>query len=264
MTPNCGQCTNSVERVLPKQGEKYAPLRSIPLWLHRHRTGSSPAKTHICATNCASLWGIKGMVGLSIDVAKKYLIAFAAVIAVTLAAAAFSLRGSSLESARDFEECVEAITANQSSSPLGDERDAAMTGCNARFAGRRKPGGGYSYYDFMQGRSFDIAGPNPTADERTQIDREYIAFLDAQRREAASAELAKKQDEQLRADLEIAHQPAGPPLVLTPKNPSFRPQKRPADRPKSGHCDDNSLVCGWSKLSAVVKDAFASSSRTKP
>jgi hypothetical protein len=203
------------------------------------------------------------MVGLSIDVANKYSIAFAAVTAVILAATAFSLRGPSQESVRDFEECVEAITASPSSSPLGNERGAAMTGCNARFAGRRKPGGGYSYYDFMQGRSFDIVGPNPTADERKQIDREYIAFLDAKRREAASAELAKKQDEQLRADLEIRHQSAKPPLVLTPKNPSSRPQKRSADRPKSGHCDDNSLACGWSKLSAVVRNAFASSPGTK-
>jgi hypothetical protein len=176
----------------------------------------------------------------------------------------FSQRGSSLESARDFEECIKAITANQSSSPSGDERGAAMTGCNARFAGRRKSGGGYSYYDFMQGRSFDIAGPNPTADERKQIDREYIAFLDAQRLETASAELAKKQDDQLRADLNSAHQPAGPPLILTPKNPSSPTQKRPADRQKSARCDDNSLACGWLKLSAAVKDAFASSSSTRP
>jgi hypothetical protein len=120
------------------------------------------------------------------------------------------------------------------------------------------------YYDFMQARSFDIAGPNPTAEERKQIDREYIAFLDAQRREAASAELAKKQDEQLRADLEIAPPPAGPPLVLTPKNQTSPPVKRQADRSKSTRCEDNSLACGWLKLSAVVKDAFASSSRTKP
>jgi hypothetical protein len=204
------------------------------------------------------------MVGLSIDVANRYLIAFAAVIAVTLAAAAFSLRGLSQELARDFEECVEAITANQSNLPLGDERSAAMTGCNARFAGRRKPGGGYSYYDFMQGRSFDMVGPNPTDDERKQIDREYIAFLDAQGREAAAAELAKKRDEQLRADLEIAHQPAKPPLVLKARDLSSRLlQKRSADRPKSGHCDDNSLACGWWKLSAVVRDAFASFPRTK-
>src|ERR1700735_1613745 len=157
-----------------------------------------------------------------LGVAKRYLILFAATISVTPVAVAISLRGSALESARDFEECVEAKGANssfnQSGPSLDDERGVAMTSCNARFAGRRKPGGGYSYYDFMQGRSFDIAGPNPTAEERKQIDLEYIAFLDVQRQEAVSAELAKKQEERLRADLETARQPAGPPLVLTPKN----------------------------------------------
>jgi hypothetical protein len=139
-----------------------------------------------------------------------------------------------------------------------------MAGCSARFAGRRKPGGGYTYYDFMQGRNFDIAGPNPTAEERKQIDREYIAFLDAQRQEVVSAELAKKQDERLRADLEAARQPVGPPLALTPKNPAVPATKRQVDRSKSTRCDDDSLACGWSKLSAAVSSAFASSSRTKP
>jgi hypothetical protein len=204
------------------------------------------------------------MVGLSVGGAKRYLIAFAALIAIALAAVEFFPRGSSLEAARDYEECVEAIMANQSSPASGDEHNAAMTGCSARFAGRRKPGGGYSYYDFMQNRSFDIAGPNPTAEERKQIDREYIQFLDAQRREAVSSDLAKKQDDQVRADMDSARQPPGPPLVLTPKIPSSPAVKRPADRPKSARCDDNSLACGWSQLSAVVRDAFASSSRTKP
>jgi hypothetical protein len=206
------------------------------------------------------------MVGLSVGGAKRYMIAFAALIAIALAAIEFFPRGSSLEAARDYEECVEAIMANQSSPASGDERGAAMTttGCDARFAGRRKPGGGYSYYDFMQNRSFDIAGPNPTAEERKQIDREYIQFLDAQRREAVSSDLAKKQDDQVRADMDSARQPPGPPLVLTPKIPSSPAVKRPADQPKSARCDDNSLACGWSQLSAVVRDAFASSSRTKP
>jgi len=204
------------------------------------------------------------MVGLSVGDVKRPLIALGALIVVALVTVAFSLRGSALESARDFEECVEALGVNQFSPPLGDERGPAMTGCSARFAGRRKPGGGYSYYDFMQGRSFDIAGPNPTAEERKQIDREYIQFLDAQRREAVSAELAKKQDDQLRADLDSALQPVEPPLVLTPKNPTSPAVKRQVDRPKSARCDDNSLACGLSQLSAVVRDAFASSSRTKP
>jgi hypothetical protein len=208
------------------------------------------------------------MVGSSIGDANRHLIVFVALTAVALVGVALSLGGSGLESARDFEECVEALGASpslsQSSTSSGDERGGAMTGCNARFAGRRKPGGGYSYYDFMQGRNFDIAGPNPTAEERKQIDREYIAFLDAQRREAVSAELAKKQDEQLRADLEIVRRSAGPPLVLTPKNRPSPVAKRQADRSKSTPCEDNSLTCGWSKLSAAVRNAFASSSRPTP
>jgi hypothetical protein len=204
------------------------------------------------------------MMGLSVT--KKHLVAFIALITFALVAVTLSLRGSASESARDYEECVEALgvrSFNQSSPPLNDER-SGTTDCTARFAGRRKPGGGYTYYDFMQGRSFDIAGPNPTAEERNWIDREYISFLDTQRREADSAELAKRQDELLRADLERERQPVGPPLVLTPKNPFSPITKQQADRSKSSRCQDDSLACSWSKLSAVVKNAFASSSRTKP
>ena len=139
-----------------------------------------------------------------------------------------------------------------------------MTGCNAKFAGRRKSGGGYTYYDFMQGRSFDIAGPNPTAEERKHIDREYIQFLDSQRLEAESQKLAKTRDEQLRADLEATRQPVGPPLVLTPKNLPSPTAKRSTDQSKPARCDDDSLACGWLKLSAVVRDAFASSPKANP
>src|SRR5580704_6215171 len=127
------------------------------------------------------------MVGLLSKGTNTRTVAFIALVSLALVVAVWlSFRGSALESARDFEECVEALQAGR---PSNDERGSSMTNCNARFAGRRKPGGGYSYYDFMQGRSFDIAGPNPTAEERKQIDRAYIEFLDAQRRETVSAEL---------------------------------------------------------------------------
>jgi hypothetical protein len=170
------------------------------------------------------------------------------------------LRESGPHSARDFEECVEQVQANR---PSNDER-ALMTDCNVRFAGRRKAGGGYTYYDFMQDRNFDIAGPNPTAGERQKIDRAYMAFLDTQRREAISAELAKRQNEQLRADLEAARQPVGPPIILTPKNPSSSAARRAVDRSKSTHCEDGSLTCRWAKFSTGLKNAFASSSQAKP
>jgi hypothetical protein len=207
------------------------------------------------------------MAGLSSGGAKTRLVASVVLALLAFVAVWLSVRGSALESAWDFEECVEALgvrpSFNHSSPPSSDERRGA-TDCNARFAGRRKPGGGYTYYDFMQGRSFDIAGPNPTAEERKQIDREYMGFLDIQRGETVSAELAKRQNELLRVDLERDRQPVGPPLVLTPKNQSSPVVKQPADRSKSTRCEGNSLACGWSKLSTVVKAAFATSSRTKP
>jgi len=192
--------------------------------------------------------------------AKQRLVISIALALLALVVLWLGFRGSPPQLARDFEECAEQVQAR---SPSNDERGALMTDCNARFAGRRKAGGGYRYYDFMQNRHFDIASPNPTAEERKQIDREYMVFLDAQRREAISAELAKRQNEQLRADLERVRQPLGPPMVLTPRNQPSSAAKKPLDRSKSTHCEDGSLTCSWAKLSAVVKNAFASS-KTKP
>jgi hypothetical protein len=193
--------------------------------------------------------------------AKKRLVTSIALALLALVVLWLGFRGSPSQLARDFEECVEQVQANP---PSNDERGALMTDCNARFAGRRKAGGGYTYYDFMQDRNFDTAGPNPTAEERKRIDHEYMAFLDAQRREAISAELAKRQNEQPQADLESARPPVGPPMVLTPTNPPSSAAKRPVDRSKSTRCEDGSLTCSWAKFSAVVKNAFASSSKTKP
>jgi len=189
---------------------------------------------------------------------ERRLVAFVALALFALVALGLRFYGSSPQLARDFEECSEQAEAT---SATRDELGARMTDCNARFAGRRKPGGGYSYYDFMQDRYFDIAGPNPTEQERKQIDYAYMGFLDARRREAVLADLTRRQNEQLRTDLETARQPVRPPMVLTPANvplPTARPQT------KSARCEDGSLSCSWERFSAVMKNAFASSSRTKP
>ena len=83
----------------------------------------------------------------------------------------------------DFEDCAEA--ANKAATP--EEKSAALAQCNSKFAGRRKPGGGYTYYDFMQDRSFDIAGPNPTPEEQKYIDEQYTVYLEKQRRSNIAA-----------------------------------------------------------------------------
>jgi hypothetical protein len=57
---------------------------------------------------------------------------------------------------------------------------------------------------------------------------------------------------------------AGRPLLLTPRATSSPLVKRPADRSKSARCEESSLACGWSRLSAVVKNAFASSFKGRP
>ena len=194
---------------------------------------------------------------LNIGVERR-LVMHVAWVLLALVALWLGFRESELPLASDFEECVEQVQVKRLSN---DERVALMTDCNVRFAGRRKAGGGYSYFDFMQGRTFDIAGPNPTVEEHKQIDGAYMAFLDAQRRESILAELAKRQNERLRADVENMGQPVGPPIELTPKNPAT---KRPIDRSKSTRCEDGSLTCSWVKFSAAVKNAFASSSGTKP
>src|ERR1700690_2161871 len=98
----------------------------------------------------------------------------------------------------DFEECADA--AEKAATPQA--KAAALIECNAKFAGRRKPGGGYAYFDFMQNRSFDIAGPNPTREEQKQIDEQYAVYLENQRRRSIAAAFAAKQQQlQLQASL---------------------------------------------------------------
>src|SRR5262249_22127136 len=93
---------------------------------------------------------------------------------------------------KDFEDCADRAEKAHTK----EDRTTQLADCNAKFAGRRKPGGGYTYYDFMQDRSFDIAGPNPTPDEQKKIDQEYTAYLDRQRRSNIVAAFNAKQAEQ--------------------------------------------------------------------
>jgi len=187
--------------------------------------------------------------------ARILLAAVAAAAAIALAVVWLLFGGSSPDLAHDYEDCVERMQALNLPT---EELNSALAGCGARFAGRRKPEGGYSYYDFMQDRKFDIAGPNPTAEERKAIDREYISYLEGQRREAISEALAKQQNERLRADIESARQPAGAPLSLVPSNVPLPVPRRVAEqREKARRCAEETLSCTLSKLSTAVKDAFA-------
>ena len=195
------------------------------------------------------------------DGVREWLLAIAAATLVALAVVWLEFDGSPPELAGDFEDCVERVQAQGLSA---DDLGGGLAACGARFAGRRKADGGYTYYDFMQDRKFDIAGPNPTAEERKAIDREYIVYLEGQRREAISEALAKHQNDLLRADIESGRTAPGRPLMLLPANVPLPVPRRVAEqRERARQCADDALLCTISKLSSAVKDAFASSSRTK-
>jgi hypothetical protein len=179
-------------------------------------------------------------------------------LALLAGASAWIGFGSSVPSvARDYEECADEAKTTASSN---SEYSKLMTHCGERFAGRRKSGGGYTYFDFMQNRTFDIAGPNPTDSERKLIDHTYMEFLGATRRETILSELMKAQANAEQTGLDRSRQNGGAPLALTPKIPF--PAKRPAvESGKS--CEDGSLSCSWSKLSSAVRNAFASAPSTR-
>ena len=171
---------------------------------------------------------------------KRFPATIVAVTAVVIATIRLSVP--SFPVARDFEECAE-WTQKIS---LGTERTAQIMNCGARFAGRRRAGGGYVYYDLLQNRSFDIAGPNPTADERARIYSQYIHFLELQRREAALAEVEHLVTEQPQPETPISlHSP-------TTKVSKLKPCMI-----------KGSLSCTWVKFTSAVRNAFVSNSKAE-
>ncbi len=148
----------------------------------------------------------------------------------------------------DFESCADAAEKARTK----EDKTAALAECNAKFAGRRKPSGGYTYYDFMQDRTFDIAGPNPTPEEQKQIDQQYTVYLENQRRDTIVAALAAKHQQQqelqqgvqqvtLRAETEKVPVPVASPV-------------KQAARIKASNCAKNAFSCEWPRLSQSIDD----------
>jgi hypothetical protein len=161
----------------------------------------------------------------------------------------------------DFEDCAEAAEKSASK----EAKTAALAECNAKFAGRRKLGGGYTYYDFMQDRSFDIAGPNPTAEEQKHIDEQYTVYLENQRRSTIAAAFAAKQQQQLQASLKN-DAPKVPLPQQRPKQPAAVPASDVRPRYRNGDCARHSFSCEWPRLSEGLNDLkrlFSSSGKQK-
>jgi hypothetical protein len=154
----------------------------------------------------------------------------------------------------DFEECAD--TAEKASTK--ETKAQALAECNAKFAGRRKAGGGYTYYDFMQNRSFDIAGPNPTPDEQRKIDQQYTEFLDQERRNSIAAAAAVKQQLQQQQQQQIqpvTYRPETEKVPLPVEAPNKQPQAANTDlRARSRYCAKHAFSCDWPRLSEGIKD----------
>ena len=150
----------------------------------------------------------------------------------------------------DFEECADAAEKSATKA----EKTSALAICNAKFAGRRKAGGGYTYYDFLQDRTFDIAGPNPTPEEQKKIDESYTAYLADQRRsnEAAQA-MARQQREQQEQQAQQLQQVALRTEVERVPVPVERP-KALGVRPKNAPCTKGAFSCEWPRLSEGLND----------
>jgi hypothetical protein len=160
----------------------------------------------------------------------------------------------------DFEECAD----KAEKAATKEERTSLLSGCNAKFAGRRKPGGGYSYFDFMQNRSFDIAGPNPTPQEQKKIDEHYTDFLDRERQNSIAAALSAKQHQQLQQVSLKSESDKTPPTTAA----ISKPQASSGDLRTRARttCPRGSFSCEWPRLSEGIKDLkklFGTSSAAK-
>ncbi len=151
----------------------------------------------------------------------------------------------------DFEDCVEKADKTASK----DARAAELSQCDSKFIGRRKQGGGYTYFDFMQNRHFDIAGPNPSAEESKRMDEQYAEFLDQRRKKVIAAAFAENQRQRTQASLDTG--PALPPArpVRQVRMISETPVvDRPRSHPKAAICRDNAIICGWSRRPLGLAD----------
>ncbi|MFG3596517.1 hypothetical protein [Bradyrhizobium sp. RDI18] len=154
----------------------------------------------------------------------------------------------------DFESCADVAEK----ATTKEEKTAKLAECNAKFAGRRKPGGGYTYYDFMQDRTFDIAGPNPTPEEQKKIDEQYTAYLERERRNhlaaTQAAKLLQQEKEQGIQQISLRSEPIPPP-VETEKVPIpvASPVKQAA-RIKAAQCAKNQFSCEWPRLSESINE----------
>jgi hypothetical protein len=161
----------------------------------------------------------------------------------------------------DFESCADVAEKAKTK----EEKTAKLAECNAKFAGRRKAGGGYTYYDFMQDRTFDIAGPNPTPEEQKKIDEQYTAYLERERRNHAAAQAAAAKQQQIEPppaqgvqqgiqQISLREEPAPPPVEIEKVPIPVASPVKQAARLRAAHCAKNQFSCEWPRLSESINE----------
>jgi hypothetical protein len=191
---------------------------------------------------------------------KSALLNVAIVCCVALIPARSSAQWWGVRAPADFEECAESAEKAASKEAKATE----LAECGVKFAARRKAGGGYTYFDFMQNRHFDIAGPNPTPEEQKHIDEQYADYLGRERRSAIAAAFTQKQQQLQRAALESEKKSANSDAVSKPRAVTVGSA---TSRPRIATCARDAFSCNWPRLAEGIKDFKklfgASSDRTK-
>lgn len=147
---------------------------------------------------------------------------------------------------KDFEAC------SQAAEQPGLSKDAQakiISECDSKFAGRRKASGGYTYFDFMQNRHFDIAGPNPTQQELKRMDQEYLAYLETNPEPPADVADAGQAIAAITNQMKpTGYQKQAQPVAVKQPVAASRARAR-----KEAACKGDALSCGWAKITTTVK-----------
>jgi hypothetical protein len=178
---------------------------------------------------------------------KSALLVVATVCCVALIPARSHAQWFGTRAPADFEECSESAEKAESK----EAKATLLAECGVKFAGRRRAGGGYTYFDFMQNRHFDIAGPNPTPEEQKHIDEQYAEYLARERRSAIAAAFTQKQQQLQRTAPESEKKPASPDVANKPRAVTVGSA---TSRPRTANCAHDSFSCNWPRLAEGIKD----------
>lgn len=169
-------------------------------------------------------------------------------LCVALGAGSLRAEWWKIYSPKDFEDCS---TSAEQPGLSGAAKAKIISECDAKFPGRRKAGGGYTYFDFMQNRHFDIAGPKPTAQELKRMDQEYLAFLETNPETPSDGADAGQALAAIDKQMKPVSSPKLTRIAVTAKPPATSPAARVSKKPV---CKEDALSCGLAKISATVKN----------